>query len=529
MSLTIGGEASKNLQTSPLDRRISLNGWTLAIAVTLLAAFLFRIWELGSVPAALHPDELAGYAGTLDELTGRAPLRAFFDYRIMYLPLYGACEFLSSLLFGTTAVAFRFPAALFGVTTVWCTIGLTRRLLHDRTAALLAGVVAAFLPWNVVISRVGWEPAAMLPFVLGGLWLLRIGLEDAKVRQILLAGVLFGIGSYSYRAALPESAALCAAMVLLDLRRARSAWRPLLGMAAIWCVELLPLVISVVKDPSFFWRDHRISTFADGVTRKTLALFANNYSAHFLPGPLFRSGDGNPNHGPRFGVLYPWMLPWMIFGALAVWPRNGFRVAAFLWIWLLLYPLGGALTNDGVPHFLRTLIGAPIACIFTAIGLLAAWDALARTPLRSYRAELAWVLSAIATAQLVLFCRAYFIEYVGPSADANQYENRELFAVVRRLERSASRVCFEGINGMNSQTLFAYYLRSSHLEKIEGLLPECFWPQSIVVTKDEFSAPPGARLAATAENYEGRVVDYVYVVPPKGEAARREKPSHTPL
>ncbi len=529
MSLTIGGDASKNLQTSPLDRRISLNGWTLAIAATLLTAFLFRIWELGSVPGALHPDELAGYAGILDELTGRAPVRAFFDYRIMYLPLYGAFEYASSLVFGTTAVAFRLPAVILGVATVWCTMGLTRRLLHDRTAALLAGAIAAILPWDIVISRVGWEPAAMLPFVLGGLWALRAGLDQARNAPILLAGVLFGIGSYSYRAALPESLALCAAMLLLDFRCARTAWRPVLGMTAIWFVELLPLVTSVANHPEFFWRDHRISTFADGVNPKTIALFANNYFAHFLPEPLFQSGDRNPNHGPLFGVLYLWMLPWMVFGAVAAWRRYTARVAAFLWTWLLIYPLGGALTNDGVPHFLRTLIGAPVACIFTAIGLLAAWDALARSPLRAYRVELGYVLGAIAAAQVMLFFRAYFIAYVGPSADANQYENRELFAVVRRLEPAASRVCFEGINGMNSQTLFAYYLRSSHLDKIEGLLPECYWPQSIVVTKEQFDAPPGARLVATAENYEGRVVDYIYVVQPKGEAARREKLPHTPL
>jgi len=77
----------------------------------------------------------------------------------------------------------------------------------------------SFLPWNVVISRMAEEPAAMLPFVLGGLWALRYGLDERRAEAFALAGALLGIASYSYRAALPDGVALAIAMLALPPAR----------------------------------------------------------------------------------------------------------------------------------------------------------------------------------------------------------------------------------------------------------------------------------------------------------------------
>jgi 4-amino-4-deoxy-L-arabinose transferase-like glycosyltransferase len=477
----------------------------------LAVAFLIRIWELGSVPAAVHPDELAGVVGVLDELTHRAPLRAFFDYRIMYLPLYGICEYVTTWFLGFTPVAFRFPAAAFGVATVFCTVAFTRRLVRDRVVALLAGAIMAILPWDVTISRVGWEPAAMLPFVLGGLWALLAGLQDRRAWLVVLSGALFGAGAYSYRAAFPYALVLSAAIVLCHWPLARRAWRAILAAACAWLAVMLPLILSVAFDRDFFWRDRRISTFAGGVNAHSLHLFVHNYLAHFAFGPLFRSGDGNPNHGPPFGVLYLWMLPWLLFGAIAVWKRHGARIGIFLVVWLLLYPLGGALTNDGIPHFLRTLAGAPLACILTAVGLVEAWAALLRTKLAAYTHAAALGFALIVVVEFTLFCATYFVAYVPASASAYQFENPELFRIVNSYRSQVARVCFRDINTMNSLTLYAYYLRGSNITTFEGTALPCVKPRSLTVTNNRAKAPTGASLVATVQDYHGHVSRYVFL------------------
>ncbi len=51
-----------------------------------------------------------------------------------------------------------------------------------------------------------------------------------------------------------------------------------------------------------------------------MATFMRNYVAHFAIAPLFAYGDGILDHGPHYGVLYWWMLPFIVVGVIAA-PR----------------------------------------------------------------------------------------------------------------------------------------------------------------------------------------------------------------
>jgi Dolichyl-phosphate-mannose-protein mannosyltransferase len=504
---TIRQPVSKNLQ-SLWDRRVSIDFWTLTIAALLVIGFVLRAWRLGSMPQALHPDEMAGLVGVLDELQHRAPLRPFFDYRIFYLPLYGVGEYVSSLFFGYNAAAYRAPAVMYGLVTIVCTIGLTYRLTKDRLCALCAGAVSAVLPWEITVSRIAWENAAMLPFLLGGLWALRAGIEERSTARLALAGVLLGIDAYSYRAALPVAGVLALGLLLIDLRRATRALPGIALGAFLFAIIIAPLVVSVAADPAFFWRDVYISTFREGVNGESLARFRSNYLAHFDPRPLFFTGDGNAQHGPRFGVLYLWMLPMIAIGLYGAFLYGGAGVGAFLVVWLLLYPLGGALTNDGVPHFLRTLAGAPLFAILSGIGLTAAWRAIKSMPYARVATALFGVLVLVALSE---FCQAYFIDYPPRAAEAYQFENRDLFLSVRAHASQVRRICFQGLNDMNSLTLFSYYLRDLKIPIREHLDSECLGPGTLIVMHGLADAPPGARLVSTAQAFDGTTKYYIFM------------------
>jgi 4-amino-4-deoxy-L-arabinose transferase-like glycosyltransferase len=490
---------SKNLQSVP-DRRISFDFWTLSLTALLAVGFILRVWRLDSMPPAVHPDEMAGLVGVLDQLSGRMPLHPFFDYRIIYLPLYGTFEYLSSLVFGYNAAAYRLPAVLLGLATIVCTIGLTYRLTKDRLSALLAGAVSAIMPWEITVSRVATENAAMLPFLLGGLWALRAGIEDNRGRLIALAGALLALDAYSYRAALPDAIVLAGALVLLDFQRARRCWRALIAGIVVFALVLAPLVAGVIADSDFFWRDRYISTFREGITPASLALFWSNYLAHFNLSAIFFYGDGNPRNGPPFGVLYLWMLPMMIVGAIAAFRSYGVRLVAFFTVWLALYPLGGAITNDGVPHFLRGLVGAPLAAILCGIGIAACWRII--RPFR-YARIAAGLLLALALIGLAQFSHAYFDTYAVKAAEAFAYESRPLFLAIRANAGRVDRVCFEGLDDMNARTYFSYYLRDLHLDLRERIDASCMQPRSLLAIRYPLAVPPGAELIATADGFDG--------------------------
>jgi hypothetical protein len=119
-----------------------------------------RLWNIESVPIALHPDELAGWLGVHDILAGEKPPSIFLDYRVLSLPLYGVCESLSSWMFGNSPTALRLPAALLGVATSVATGLLAYTFLPTRRVLLLALGMMAILPWDIAISRMATERAA---------------------------------------------------------------------------------------------------------------------------------------------------------------------------------------------------------------------------------------------------------------------------------------------------------------------------------------------------------------------------------
>ena len=91
-------------------RSVTLGIFECALLALLLLATAVRVWNLASVPIALHPDELAGWLGVHQILAGKMHPSVFFNYRVLYLPLYGLFETASSWIFGNNATAFRLPA-----------------------------------------------------------------------------------------------------------------------------------------------------------------------------------------------------------------------------------------------------------------------------------------------------------------------------------------------------------------------------------------------------------------------------------
>lgn len=538
----------------------------------LAVALGVRLVALGTNPVEVHADELAGLVGVSNILHGRAPLVPFFDLRVEYLPLYGIFETISTALFGLNAFAMRLPAALCGVLSVaalrWLLLELVQPPSGERSAsqarkrtesvvvADCAAALLAILPWAIHISRMGWENATVFPFLLGGLAALARGLRVREAPPLLLAGVLLGIGAYSYRAEPVDAVLLTSALLLSRLRDSRALARSLLLAAIIGAAIVTPLAAGVATHPHFFWRDANIATFGHGYTPAALGTFVHNYLAHFAVGPLFAYGDGILDHGPHYGELYWWMLPFVIAGLLAAPRITGRANAAVFYVWLAIYPLGGALTNDGVPDFPRTMIGAPLACILTAIGVLAAWlwlggfaasarrDEFAEfvqpggsaervragrfsnrvrlgrfakdvgcarfADIERLRASAVGTLIAVAAFAFADFAHVYFAVYPAAAADQFKYGTADLFARVRALGADEQRVCFASLDWYNYETYVDFYMAGSPLAPLEGLSPACDAPGSLIVVDAPFKAPPASKLMAVQQNYEGGIMAYIY-------------------
>jgi hypothetical protein len=485
--------------------------------LVLIAAAGVRLWNLDSVPPELHPDEYAPWLGVTDMLSGHNPPSVFLDYGVVYLPLYGAFEALSVWLFDGTIAAFRLPAALFGVATALATGLLAYQFVPRRAVLLVAAGSMALLPWDVSVSRVGWEPAAMLPFLLFGLYFVRRGLLGPSDRAIYAGFALLAIGAYSYRAESFYAVALTLALLAVEFERTRARAQAVASGIAIAILILLPLGFAVMSQPRDLTSGPAQGTFDPGINAGSLTEFRVLYFKQFAASALFSTGDGNLQHGPATGVLYPWMAPFIVAGFLAPLGLFKLRPRLFAMLWLVLYPFGGALTDDnGGQHFIRTLAGAPLFCIVAAIGLVACWEWLGRMLAGSrfrvpVQSAVVTLFAAVAAVQFVQFCQTYFIRYPAQAATIFHYGDRQIFDFVKANDAGFERVCFTVLDAWNYSAQIRYYLRDAPIEEYSGI-DRCKARRSLLALQSRAEAPRGARFLGTVQHYDGTIRAYFFAV-----------------
>ena len=492
--------------------RFVIRRFDAAIACCLVVALILRVWDLGAIPIELHPDEYAGYLGIREMFAGHLTPRVFFEYGVTYLPLYGFLQYIAVACFGDTVTALRLPAALLGVATAYATGLLAYQLVRRHSVMLFATGLMAILPWDIGVSRLGWEPAAMLPFLLFGIFYVLRGLENRSGSDVRVGFTLLALGAYSYRAEAFDAAILAGVVLLIDFRRALSLWRPVLTGIIIAVAITSPIAFAFFHNASYFSSGPAQLTFALGVHPDTIGNFIARYLGHFDILPLFVTGDGNLQHGPATGVLYLWMAPFVILGLIAPAKLLPGNVRLLLIAWILLFPIGGALINE-IPrqHFVRTLIGAPVFTILTAIGIFYVWAHIRLTgAFDKLRGPIVTVFSVIVVLAAWNFGREYFVSYPDASAKIFHYGDRDIFAFVRAHQADYDRVCFTVLDGWNYTAEVGYYMTGITTQPRARMEDDCHGARTLFAVPTIAQAPAMTTLLGTVQNRDGSTRAYFY-------------------
>jgi len=98
--------------------------------------------------------------------------------------------------------------------------------------------------------------------------------------------------------------------------------------------------------------------------------FTRNYLAHFTPQFLFISGAPHKQHHVQdMGELYLFQAPFLFLGLYALfYLKNPFKGLLFAWVLLAFVPV--SVTNDSIPHALRTLIVVPFYQLISGLGFV---------------------------------------------------------------------------------------------------------------------------------------------------------------
>lgn len=295
------------------------------VVVMLVFALCIRFYKLDSAPYGSLIDEASyGYIAYSLALTGRddlgnympLTLKAFGDYK---LPLYGYVLVPLVKLMGLSNIVVRLPSAFAGVIGTMLLYVVLKQLKLSWQASLIGASLFAFSPWNIVLSRFGFESNLALCITLSSAYMLLKSLESKRRRHLVFSAVLLGLTWYTYIAYRVISIGLILICGLFLLRERRL--KPIdlgwyIGVFAITVLPLLPNALSAsgtarfsqigwASNPAFIheineYRGYCIATWSPLIcsllSNKPLAwlLFVlKNIVASISPDFLFLSAESN--------------------------------------------------------------------------------------------------------------------------------------------------------------------------------------------------------------------------------------------
>ena len=357
------------------------------LLLILAVAGFFRLWQLGSIPPGLWPDEAAYAQDAIETLkTG--------DFKVFYAANQGREGLFMWILaavfsvFGISIWTFKIVPATIGVLTVLGTYLLTNELFaklkieNSKGIALLSSFFVAISFWAVNFSRIGFR-ANLLPLLLVfAFYFLFRAFRSKRFSNFTISGLIFGLGFYSYISFRLAVLVLSFALLFWVLVSARENWlRKYIAGTALLLLAVfiiaLPLEIYFLENPenfasralgvSVFEQEQPVKSFFQSLV-KHLAMF--NFSGdrnwrHNL--------SGFPQLSPLTGIFF---LVGIIFAIRRIFAGNtkerGIYLFLFVWFFSLLLP--GALTVEGIPHALRTIGVIPAAYIFAGLGAWLAYE-----------------------------------------------------------------------------------------------------------------------------------------------------------
>jgi 4-amino-4-deoxy-L-arabinose transferase-like glycosyltransferase len=484
----------------------------LVLLVLIAATAAPRLWHLADNPPALNADELGNVAPFLSiartgrDLDGR--LFPLTYHRITRRPpLYGALAAPLVLTVGREALAVRLPAVALGLLGVVLLWPLGERLLQHTWAGAAAAFVMALSPWHLQYSRIGWEPATIIPLLVLGLLLWLRASDRRSQSAAALAGAALALTVYGYKVF--EVLAPVWLIVLLACLRSRLGWRASAAAVAAFGLVYLPFIWTSIADPQMHGWARSVFVFSDGVSVSSIGLAVRTYLVHFSPHFLFVAGDSNlRHHVPGAGELFWWTAPFLVLGAVAFVARRDLRDRVVLVAWLAIYPAGAALTTDQPVHASRTLLGLPALCLIAGLGIVTAAEWIRRRPSRFLLGVLAGSVLAVAVvAEGARFAVNQYIEYPRLAWGWWDYGHAQVFRTLRERRQDYRRVCLEMVNWYHLPTYLEYYLSDYPL------------PVAMTVDQPKLCRQPGTLVAAGVDSArpQDAVVERV-VYSPSGEA-----------
>lgn len=373
----------------------------LSLFLIVIVGFLLRVLFINSSPPALYGDELTITLDVYSILkTGQDQLGNFLPLTFHMSAgrpagyVYGSIPFVA--IFGPTAIGVRALSILSGIGVIILLYLLGKKLFSEKVG-LLAAVIGAVSPWEISLSRGGFEAHFALFLALLGTYLFIL----AKQKPILyiFSALSFGLTLHTY---LTYKVTILLFLPLLlwyhrGLKKVILENKKYVLIGIFVFIVLGGLAFSQTFLAGSENRFLNINIFSqsnikDSIEQKINSerqitklpwflsivfynkpveftkIFIENYLQNFSIDFLILHGDRNPRHNmATMGEIYFVELILIFIGLVTFW-NQARRVVLFLIFWILLAPIPTAVVD--LPHALRSAFMLPPLVLLSALGFV---------------------------------------------------------------------------------------------------------------------------------------------------------------
>jgi len=388
------------------------------LAVIIFFAVVIRLAYIGTIPAGMNQDEVVnGYDAYSILKTGRDHWGKRFPIFFRHLGEYNEGMHRYSMipwiyLNDLNPLSVRLTSAIWGVATIFIAFLLGRELFDSRVG-LLTSLFLALSPWHMHFSRLGYRAITLPFFITLGLYLLHKGLKDKK--SFLAGAAVMGLSFYTYGIARLYTPLLILGFVVLYHRRLWRIRKTVLLSTIIFLLVATPFIYYVTYyQKQLTWRFRVLTILKPGRSMEEILLkFEKNMLAHYSLEYLFTKGRPWPVFSQRgFGMMQQAMMIPLALGVVYCLLSRRRECLLLLWM-LLIFPVSSSLTQEGIPHPLRSIVGLPVLQLITAVLLIRCIDWSRRFSKIKILLMIFMILYAVDVLQYV---HHYFFEYPTYSA-----------------------------------------------------------------------------------------------------------------
>jgi Dolichyl-phosphate-mannose-protein mannosyltransferase len=457
--------ASRDTHVLFYQRRLSrVEGRTLRRGVAVAAVFFLfavaislRFFRLASVPPPLADEVL----GAVDL---RSALKVGHHFTGDRLGLVGYLtpsldgRYAVAAIFGESVPDLRLASAAFGTITIGAVALLAREISARTSFAVIAASALAVMPWHVFDSRIFLPQAES---VLTGLLAVLLVLDALRKRSLVLAtaaALIAVVSIYLYPVAIVTTPLFLATAVVFrrkELSRFGLARGISVGVVGIGLI--IPYVIGRLSHDRLTEQINEVigqkMIWNHGLGWERVAqLIGEHWLSYLTPGFLFFHGDPNVRLSIQSMGQVGWALGALGVGGVVLSVIRRRPADLFLLSWLVIYPLGDALTYyDATANSLRAAMGSVVWALFAASGL----DfALQRT--RHWRRVILLAgVGVVVAIQVVLFATAYFGSYPRKYGYAFETGYSRVYGILKR--RGVEDVPVTVHAGYERDQIFRYF------------------------------------------------------------------------